>query len=344
YQATLDSVIINELGDGLFYQYYKIPGAVEGEVRETYFNFDYTGDNASEAERRYVVLNEDGQEIVDDVDSKTESRRMPVFRNTNPVSQHVTVTYELDLRPAYVHVAAGTTLTDIQGAFTITSVDQIDDGGVYMNGPATGGWTGWGTELANSDEKKMWDDGTHGDATAGDTIYAVQFEYAPDSSNNTIGQEFKFGISGGDNESGYGLNHIENIDDTESEATIHTQWGSINPNFYSLWDYDNAQPVAIEKEAVTPNEFKLSQNYPNPFNPTTTIEYTLPKTTNVTISVYNLVGELVNRITYNNLKAGQHDFIWHSKDMNGHSVSSGVYFYELQAGNFHSVKKMVLMK
>ncbi|MCF7885793.1 MAG: hypothetical protein K9M80_04785, partial [Candidatus Marinimicrobia bacterium] len=64
YQATLDSVIINELGDGLFYQYYKLPGAVEGEVRETYFNFDYTGDNASEAVRRYVVLNEDGQEIV----------------------------------------------------------------------------------------------------------------------------------------------------------------------------------------------------------------------------------------------------------------------------------------
>lgn len=344
YQATLDSVIINELGQGLFYQYYKIPGAVEGEVRETYFNFDYTGDNNSEAERRQVVITEDGQTIVDDLDSKTEARRMPVFRNTNPVSQNVMVTYELDLRPAYVHVAAGTTLTDIQGAFTITSVDQIDDGGVYMNGPATGGWTDWGATLADTDNKKMWDDGTHGDAVAGDSIYAVQFSYGPDSSNNTIGQEFKFGIAGGDNESGYGLNHIENIDDSESEATIHAQWGSINPNFYSLWDYDNARPVAVKDEAVRPESFELSQNYPNPFNPTTTIEYTLPKTEDVTISIYNLVGELVNRVKFNNLKAGQHDYIWNSKDLHGNSVPSGVYFYEMKAGSYHSVKKMVLMK
>ncbi|MBN2279235.1 MAG: hypothetical protein JXQ65_01510, partial [Candidatus Marinimicrobia bacterium] len=89
YQATFDELIIAGLGEGVFYQYYKIPGAATGEVRETYFNFDYTGGNASEAERRWVALNMDGQIIEDNVDSKTDSRRMPEFRNTNSVSQNV---------------------------------------------------------------------------------------------------------------------------------------------------------------------------------------------------------------------------------------------------------------
>jgi len=101
-----------------------------------------------------------------------------------------------------------------------------------MNGPAIGGWNvrgAWGAGLRGDTLAMMHDDGTHGDETAGDSIYTVQFKYQKNSTE--IGMEFKFGIYGEDNESGFGLNHIENIDPTN--PTVNSQFGSINPNRYS---------------------------------------------------------------------------------------------------------------
>ncbi len=346
YQATIDSLIIGGLGEGVYYQYYKIPGVATGEVRETYFNFDYDGGNASEAERRLVTIDADAQMIVDNIDSQTDSRRMPVFRNTNTVSQNVDVTFTLDLRPAYHHVVNGVTLTDIQGSLHISEVSQIDEGGVYINGPASGGWTGWGTDLSNAEEKQLWDDGTHGDVTAGDTVYTVLFSYGPDSSNNTIGQEFKFGIGGGDNESGYGLNHIENIDDSQPTATIHSQWGSINPIFYSLWDFDAAAPkTAIDNVVETADKYELNQNYPNPFNPTTNIKFSVKAAKNVKLTIYNMMGQKVQEMSYTNMNAGVYNYTWNARDINGSRVSSGIYFYKLQVDDkYTNMKKMVLLK
>jgi hypothetical protein len=86
----------------------------------------------------------------------------------------------------------------------------------------------------------MWDDGTHGDQISGDHIYSIQLSY---DSESTFGQEFKLGIGGGDNESGYGLNHIENIN--INNPIIRTYWGSINPLFYNAWDYDLNEPVLL---------------------------------------------------------------------------------------------------
>lgn len=291
-------------------------------------------------------MESDGQVISDDVDSKTDSRRMPEFRNTNTLSQDVDVTFSIDLRPAYHHVANGITLEDIQGSLDISTVDQIDELGVFINGPASGGWTGWGTELSSTEEKQMWDDGTHGDATAGDSIYTVMFTYGPDSSNNTVGQEFKFGIGGGDNESGYGLNHIENIDDSQSSSSIHSQWGSINPVFYSLWDYDNEEPTSsITLEEPVAEEFKLEQNYPNPFNPTTNIRFSVQDAQKVTLTIYNMVGQRVQEVVYNNASAGVYNYTWNALDLKGQQVSTGVYFYKINVDNkFTDMKKMVFLK
>ena len=78
----------------------------------------------------------------------------------------------------------------------------VEDGTLMVNG-APG--------LRNSVKNTMYDDGTNGgDATAGDSIYTVQYKYQKNSTD--VGMEFKFGINGEDNESGFGLNHIENID------------------------------------------------------------------------------------------------------------------------------------
>jgi hypothetical protein len=350
YSTTFTDVPV-VLNEPLYYQYYLVKDAVE--QREVYFNFDYEGEDVTRAERRAYVITGDA-EINDIEDSETDPRRMPKFRNNQKLSQAVTVTIECDLRPAYYQVWAGSTLDDIQGNIDITPAmleanpDTLAKLGLCINGPMSnngeGTWATWGGTLASDATRRMYDDGTNGDETAGDTIYTIVYNF---TTEKTIGQEFKFGIGGGDNESSYGLNHIENIDDTNPTFTLEVQFGSINPNFYSAWDFNARAPkVGIKNQNVSvAKEFSLSQNFPNPFNPTTEIRFTISEKSDVHLTIYNLLGKVVNKVTYNNLDIGNYSYVWNSKDLNGNSVASGIYFYELRAGSkYHAIKKMVLMK
>ncbi len=96
---------------------------------------------------------------------------------------------------------------------------------------------------------------------------------------------------------------------------------------------------AVEVEGFAPKEFSLKQNYPNPFNPSTKIGFTLPLESNVKITVYNLIGQKVTEIVNSKFSAGNH-----SVDFNATELSSGIYLYKIEAGNFTSVKKMQVMK
>jgi predicted outer membrane repeat protein len=104
-------------------------------------------------------------------------------------------------------------------------------------------------------------------------------------------------------------------------------------------------PVGVEDNLIvqTPEIF-LHQNYPNPFNPSTTINYSLKENANVSLNIYNIKGQKVKQLVSEQLSAGQHSVVWNGKDNNGKSVSSGIYFYKLKAGDFQKVKKMILMK
>ena len=85
--------------------------------------------------------------------------------------------------------------------------------------------------------------------------------------------------------------------------------------------------------------------YPNPFNPRTTISYTIPKESNVNITVYNIRGQKVKQLLDNKITSGKHFVIWNGKDSNNKSVSSGVYFYRLTINQKEaSTKKMILLK
>jgi len=88
-----------------------------------------------------------------------------------------------------------------------------------------------------------------------------------------------------------------------------------------------------------PGKFDLHQNYPNPFNPSTTIEFALPKTDFVTLTIYNVTGEKVATLVAENLTAGSYKYQW-----NAVGLASGVYFYQLQAGNFKQSKKLLLLR
>ncbi len=109
--------------------------------------------------------------------------------------------------------------------------------------------------------------------------------------------------------------------------------------------FDFATDVGTTGDVIQPNSFELKQNYPNPFNPTTTIAFSLPKRSDVELSIYNMLGQRIRTLVEQSKPAGEHRIIWDGKDKNGGTVASGMYLYRLKAGAEISVtRKMVLLK
>jgi hypothetical protein len=100
-----------------------------------------------------------------------------------------------------------------------------------------------------------------------------------------------------------------------------------------------------EPEDLVPTDFGLKQNAPNPFNPKTSINYSLPKACNVTLTVYNVLGQNVRTLINEFQEAGYKSVIWDGCDNGGNTVASGIYFYHLEAGDqFSATKKMMMLK
>lgn len=101
--------------------------------------------------------------------------------------------------------------------------------------------------------------------------------------------------------------------------------------------------VEDQKDAL-PVAFALEQNYPNPFNPVTTIKFALPASKRVSLKVYDLLGREVRVLIDKDMNAGYHQVLWDSRNGNGVPVASGMYIYQLSAGDFKATKKMMLLK
>jgi hypothetical protein len=93
-----------------------------------------------------------------------------------------------------------------------------------------------------------------------------------------------------------------------------------------------------------PGTFVLNQNHPNPFNPQTTIDFNLPRSSLMSIDVYNILGENICTLISRRLTPGPHSVVWDGRDANGAEVPSGVYFYRLQTEEFSQTRKMLLLK
>ncbi|MEM3170613.1 MAG: S8 family serine peptidase [Candidatus Nitrosotenuis sp.] len=102
--------------------------------------------------------------------------------------------------------------------------------------------------------------------------------------------------------------------------------------------------VAERLGGELPNKFELHQNYPNPFNPATTIRYSLPKNTKVTLAVYNILGQEIATLVDEDQKAGRYQVTWSGRNYASHFVNSGIYIYRLEAGEFVETKKMLLLR
>jgi hypothetical protein len=99
----------------------------------------------------------------------------------------------------------------------------------------------------------------------------------------------------------------------------------------------------IEPEAK-PKQFSLFQNYPNPFNPETMISFQIPQASHVMVRIFNTLGVEIRKVVNGRYEAGNYSVIWDGRDNSGKPVASGTYIYQIQAGQFVDIKKMVLIR
>jgi hypothetical protein len=119
-----------------------------------------------------------------------------------------------------------------------------------------------------------------------------------------------------------------------------------NASSYSgMGQFKVGSVTAVDNSKLTlPTSYTVSQNYPNPFNPSTSIQYALPKSSMVTIKVYNMLGQEVRTLTSEVKQAGYYSVQWNGDNNLGQPVSSGIYIYRVTAGQYFKTMKMVLLK
>ena len=121
--------------------------------------------------------------------------------------------------------------------------------------------------------------------------------------------------------------------------SLYLQWNKEGQRITQIVPLSATTIVDVEDRNDNKFNFSLAQNYPNPFNPTTKIEYSIPHSSLVTLTVYDILGREVATLVNEEKPAGNYEV-----EFDGSGLSSGIYFYKIRAGDYKSVKKMILMK
>jgi len=124
----------------------------------------------------------------------------------------------------------------------------------------------------------------------------------------------------------------------DDEGNYHYRIKQINLD--GTFEYSTEQEVIVS----LPNKFNLNQNYPNPFNPSTEISYFLPHAAIVELSIYDITGRHVKTLVKENQPVGRKKVNWNGRDNNNIEVASGLYFYQLKAGEISLVRRMLLLR
>ncbi|MBI2430359.1 MAG: T9SS type A sorting domain-containing protein [Ignavibacteriales bacterium] len=126
---------------------------------------------------------------------------------------------------------------------------------------------------------------------------------------------------------------ISNVD------TVRVQYTTSENTIYLEIFGRGAELLKVQGDEIVPDVFSLSQNYPNPFNPSTTVAYYLPTESEVTIKIFNILGQEIQILVSEKLKAGSHHNEW-----NAEQFPSGVYILRMVGDGFQESKKMILLK
>ena len=130
------------------------------------------------------------------------------------------------------------------------------------------------------------------------------------------------------------------------EVRLHIYSAFVGTVYFDDLDVQavKATEVVSQNGKEIPGKFSLNQNYPNPFNPSTVISFDLPKQSQVTLVVYDLLGKEVKTLVNGNVNAGRQSVRWNGDNNSGLKVSSGIYIYRISANGFAQTRKMILVK
>jgi hypothetical protein len=183
---------------------------------------------------------------------------------------------------------------------------------------------------------------THSEIGGVDNGYSLEVVIHTDQFGYSVGDSIRLSAVAWDVNYGDALSYSADTS-TYAPNWWGTQWADKTFEKYDMYRKVVLSTLTDVNEKIgkqIPQKYSLLQNYPNPFNPSTTIEYSLPQQSNVTISIYNSLGQLVKTLVNNELKApGNYRY-----SFNASKLSSGVYFYQLKTGNFVQTNKMLLLK
>jgi len=241
------------------------------------------------------------------------------------------------------------TLSSVVGSRDIF-VTKINSDGNFLWAIKAGGWdVDEGKSITTDDSDNIIVTGRFEEtATFGDTtnltsagvrdIFVAKYNSDGDflwvAQAGGVGLAEGFGIATDGSGNSFVTGRFEGIA-TFGDSTLSSSLGSRDIFIAKL----SPEVTRIEEELSLPQSFNLSQNYPNPFNPSTKIKFAVPKESNVNLSIYNVLGELVSKLVNEEKSSGIYEVEW-----NAIELASGIYFYRLQAGSFVETKKMVLMK
>ena len=136
--------------------------------------------------------------------------------------------------------------------------------------------------------------------------------------------------------------HLEHISNRNN--VWYVGFGHLYAYHFLQSTYLNMNLVAMGPKILIPEKIMIYQNYPNPFNPITTLRYELQKDSFVNITVYDILGNVVNNLIDANQSSGYNAIQWNATNNKGQTVSAGVYLYSIEAGEFRKTKKMILLK
>jgi len=172
--------------------------------------------------------------------------------------------------------------------------------------------------------------------TTGDGEIIFQYKKVEEIESNTIGIE--------NHSQDIGLQYVFNDEYDPTASVLRNEYAikfTTEPPFILIVTGDEDQYLSNE---LIPNGFVLEQNYPNPFNSLTWINYSLPKSSNAAINIYNVRGELIRTLQNGQQPAGKYSVVWNGLNDSGNPVRSGIYFYRLQTESFIETMKMFMLK
>jgi hypothetical protein len=193
-----------------------------------------------------------------------------------------------------------------------------------------------GGVFISSNDGKSWNAVNNG-LIERDLYYLASYKQYIFAGSSEYGYGVFFSIDNGNSWTNSGLTqiHISSLAVNDKYLFAGTESGTIWKRPLS-----DMIPVHVEDgENNLPEKFSLKQNYPNPFNPSTTINYSIAKQSNVTIKIYDLLGRELVTLVNEEKPTGNYAI-----EFNASSLTSGIYFYQLKAGNYKDTKKLVLLK